>query len=141
MDPNLIPHSYTLFTPPLDTAPRIAREFVASVLRSLGLDHLTEAARLCTSELVTNVCRHAADVGALLWLAVDPGFIRVSVYDGSPGVPILRTPGTAAETGRGLLLVTNLADKWGVELGCPLGLGDTGKGIWFELYGQLPPVG
>jgi hypothetical protein len=28
--------------------------------------------------------------------------------------------------------VAELADKWGVELGCPLGLGGTGKGVWFE---------
>jgi anti-sigma regulatory factor (Ser/Thr protein kinase) len=128
----LVPHSYTLFTPPLATAPLVAREFVGTVLRSLGLTHLADTARLCTCELVTNTYRHAGGVGSLTWLAVEDELIRISVYDGSPEIPVTRTPDTATDTGRGLLLVAELADKWGVELGCPLGLGGSGKGVWFE---------
>ncbi|XES00742.1 ATP-binding protein [Streptomyces sp. S1D4-11] len=51
---------YTLFCPPLETSPHIARDFVASVLRAQRLDdELVDAATLCTSELVTNACVHA----------------------------------------------------------------------------------
>ena len=125
-------HSYTLFIPPVITAPLVAREFVA-VLRSLDLAHIADKVKLCTCELVTNTYRHAVGtIGSLTWLAVEPNLIRVSVYDGSPEIPIARRPNTAEDTGRGLLIVADLADKWGVELGCPLGLGDTGKGVWFE---------
>lgn len=131
-DGRAVPHSYTLFSPPLITAPRIARDFVASVLRSLDLNHLTDTATLCTCELVTNAYRHAGGIGSLLWLAIEPDLIRVSVYDGSPTIPAVRVPSTAADSGRGLLLIADLADKWGIELGCPLGLGDSGKGVWFE---------
>ncbi|WP_405861640.1 ATP-binding protein [Streptomyces sp. NBC_01515] len=52
--------SYTLICPPLDTSPHIARDFVATVLRTLELDRaLVDDAILCTSELVTNACVHA----------------------------------------------------------------------------------
>lgn len=127
-----VPHSYTLFCPPLVTSPRIARDFVGTVLRSLGHDEIVEDARLCTSELTTNAVQHATGTGSLLWLAIECGQVRVTVYDGSRVEPVVRRDGGEAETGRGLPLIAALADAWGTTRGAPLGLGG-GKGVWFTL--------
>ncbi|UGY92254.1 ATP-binding protein [Streptomyces gobiensis] len=126
-----VPHSYTVFCPPLETSPRIARHFTATVLRSHHLDDLADAVMLCTSELVTNAVVHAAGVGSLLWLAVSWAEVRLTVYDGNTALPRTRPVSEACETGRGLPLLDALATEWGATLGAPLGLGGTeGKGIW-----------
>jgi anti-sigma regulatory factor (Ser/Thr protein kinase) len=131
--PDIPPHSYTLFCPPLPTAPRIARQLVVGALESAGLQRLADVAELATCELVTNAYRHAAGIGSLLWLAIEPTKVRVSVYDGDPTVPAVRRAGPEACGGRGLSMVEDVTDIWGVTLGSPIGLGDTGKGVWFEL--------
>lgn len=129
-----MPYSYTLFCPPLDTSPRIARDFVASVLRAQRLDDFVDPAALCTSELVTNACVHAKGIGSLLWLAVESSGVRVTVYDGEQSPPVMRH-GYDGESGRGMWLVDALTEgRWGTAPGAPLGLGDVnGKGVWFEL--------
>lgn len=130
-----VPHSYTLFCPPLPTSPRIARDFVATVLRSLELHELVDAACICVSELVTNAVVHAQGIGNLLWLAVERGHIRLTVYDGSPDKPVLTDMDADGENGRGLWLLEVLTDgRWGTEPGAPLGLDPRGgKGVWCEL--------
>ncbi|MDJ0344352.1 ATP-binding protein [Streptomyces sp. H10-C2] len=133
-DGRALPHSYTLFCPPLITSPCIARDFVASVLRSLGLHRIIDAAEVCASELVTNAYQHAKGVGSLLWLAVEGSYIRITVYDGTPDPPVVVPEGCEEEGGRGLLLVAALADDWGTVKGAPLGpVAGEGKGVWFAL--------
>ncbi|WP_251016095.1 ATP-binding protein [Streptomyces sp. ISL-99] len=130
-----VPHSYTLFCPSLDTTPRIARDFVASVLHSQQLDDLIDAAAMCTSELVTNACVHAKGIGSLLWLAIEAAHIRITVYDGTQELPVMKDLDADGEGGRGLWMVDVLTDgRWGAAPGAPLGLGGVaGKGVWFEL--------
>ncbi|MER6014960.1 ATP-binding protein [Streptomyces bluensis] len=126
---------YTLRCPPLDTTPRIARDFVNSVLRALGLDALVDDATLCTSELVTNSCIHAKGAGAVFTPHRRTRGRRVTVYDEDRTPPALRE-GYDGESGRGLWIVDALTDgRWGTELPAPrLGLdGSEGKGVWFEL--------
>jgi hypothetical protein len=56
--------------------------------------------------------------------------VRVSVYDTSPTLPMLRQPRADDQCGRGLGPVEALSDGWGVtdsRLGLPI------KGVWFEL--------
>jgi serine/threonine-protein kinase RsbW len=56
--------------------------------------------------------------------------LRVSVRDDNPALPAVgQSPliDADAEGGRGLAIVSMLADRWGVEKT------DTGKAIWFEL--------
>ncbi|WP_409239333.1 ATP-binding protein [Streptomyces sp. PA5.6] len=121
----------------METSPRIARDFVASVLRSRRLDGLVDSAVLCTSELVTNACVHAIGVGSLLWLVVEAAGVRVTVYDGSPdALPVVREGDGDAESGRGLWLVDAVCEgHWGSGPGAPFGAGGAGvgKGVWFEL--------
>ncbi|WP_327355361.1 ATP-binding protein [Streptomyces sp. NBC_01304] len=124
-----VPHTYTLYCPALSTSPRIARTFIATVLRSQALDHLNEAATLCTSELVTNAVVHARGPGATLELAIEATYVRVEVRDSDDRPPVLRE-GYDAESGRGLWLVDALSEgRWGVEPGETGG----GKAVWFEL--------
>jgi anti-sigma regulatory factor (Ser/Thr protein kinase) len=133
--------TYTLFCPPLETSPRIARDFVASVLRELSLDtDLVEDATLCTSELVTNACVHAKGDGAALWLSADPQGIRVVVYDGDENPPVIRELTSEGwETGgRGLFLVDALTrGSWGHGVAVPYDgpSRPEGKAVWFDLPG------
>jgi hypothetical protein len=135
--------TYTLICPPLETSPRIARDFVASVLRELRLDdELVDDATLCTSELVTNACVHAKGDGAALWLAVEDGRVRVVVYDGDENPPVIRgmTPQQWEQGGRGLHLVDALTSgRWGHGPAVPYdGLSrPEGKSVWFDLVLDL----
>lgn len=53
--------------------------------------------------------------------------VRVEVHDSGDGVPAVPLEsGGSDEGGRGLLLVSELADKWGVAEREP------GKVVWFE---------
>jgi hypothetical protein len=51
----------------------------------------------------------------------------VEVSDRSTEVPHLQECSPSAPSGRGLLILDDLADEWGVEVG------EHGKTVWFEL--------
>jgi anti-sigma regulatory factor (Ser/Thr protein kinase) len=85
-----------------------------------------DAASLLVSELVTNAIVHArTDVEVRL--VTDEHMLRAEVSDGNPTFPIPRRPIGLAGTGRGLLMMDDLASRWGVS---PSGAGKT---VWFEL--------
>lgn len=54
--------------------------------------------------------------------------LRVRVRDGSPVLPELRDAQRVDEGGRGLAIVANLSDDWGVEKH-----EEDGKHVWFVL--------
>ncbi|PWI20685.1 ATP-binding protein [Streptomyces sp. Act143] len=85
-----------------------------------------EDVSLCVSELATNALLHGAPPGRgfLLRVRYDGAVVRVEVHDSGGGEPCV--PDCADEGGRGLLLVSALADKWGV------GQRDPGKVVWCE---------
>jgi anti-sigma regulatory factor (Ser/Thr protein kinase) len=130
---------YTLFCPPLETSPHIARDFVASVLRAQRLDdELVDAATLCTSELVTNACVHAGGDGSALWVSVESAGVRVVVYDGDENPPVIRelTPEGWEKGGRGLYLVDAFTGGcWGAAPAAPYEgpVHPKGKAVWFDL--------
>lgn len=82
---------------------------------------------LLTSELVSNALLHArTQVDLLLVMAASA--LRVEVHDSSRRQPQLRAAAPPdATTGRGLLMVDALAERWGID-----GTAD-GKTVWFEL--------
>ena len=122
-----LPHAYTLFTPATATSPKVCRDFVRSVLTTLGAGELAPTAALCTSELVTNVHLHVRGQ-VHLRAVVEATAVRVAVYDESPEPPCPRgRVDGESEGGRGLLLVAELADGFGVTRT------RTGKGVWFQL--------
>ena len=106
-----------------------ARAAVGQALRDWSMDELADDAELLTGELLVNVLLHT-EGGAVLTLEVLPEpvrRVRLSVQDRSSAWPRRRTPGEAATSGRGLLLLDALASRWGVE---PRG---EGKAVWCEI--------
>jgi PAS domain S-box-containing protein len=112
--------------PPLPTSVGEARRLVRRSLRDAGQDHLIDDAELLVSEIVTNALVHA---GTPIEVGVIPraGRLRIEVADGSPHAPSPRHYTALSGTGRGLMLLEDLVDDWGVETTGP------GKTVWFEL--------
>ncbi|MFB7632990.1 SpoIIE family protein phosphatase [Streptomyces sp. NPDC056149] len=89
---------------------------------------VTHDVEVAASELIANALTHT-ESGALVSLELLPGAprrIRLEVEDRSSQWPRRRRPGETATSGRGLLLVEALADRWGAE---PRG---SGKALWCE---------
>lgn len=111
---------------PVPGSAAAARRLVADTLGRWGCDTLVETARLLVSELVTNAVLHARTPMTVV-VGLRRGGVRVEVHDGSAGPPVLREYGDEAMTGRGLSLVAELSDRWGVDRE------RDGKSVWFEL--------
>jgi len=103
-----------------------ARRFTVDTLRRWGRDDLTTSGALLVTELVTNAILHARTMVRVI-LERGADFVRVEVRDGSPIRPALRKHGLDATTGRGLALVSKLADSWGVDVD------GAGKVVWAQL--------
>lgn len=107
-----------------------ARRFVTQELDAWGLPHLSDDARLCVSELVTNVVTHAYAVLIRVTLVLRGDRLRIEVTDddlANPAPDRLPNPGPDDEGGRGLLLIAALgaASGWATDL--------RGKTAWVEL--------
>ncbi|AIR98148.1 regulatory protein [Streptomyces glaucescens] len=107
---------------------RHIRRIVRSFLAEWGMPELSDAAELGVTELVANVVRHVPDRRCTVVLLRQAAAVRVEVTDGSDQVPSFsREVSPDSESGRGLVLLDAVADKWGVDAG-PGG----GKTVWFE---------
>ncbi|MEV5201654.1 ATP-binding protein [Streptomyces sp. NPDC053720] len=110
---------YRLVAPNAPTAPKIVRDFVATVLWAAGHAPLVDDARICVSEVVSNTYCHTGSPQVRVEVTVNHRQVTVYVTDDEPGrlpVPPPSTPGAdtgADEGGRGLLLVDTLAARWG----------------------------
>ncbi|MFC7990892.1 sodium/proline symporter PutP [Streptomyces pilosus] len=101
-----------------------ARAAAVRQLSEWGLDDLAFTTELIVSELVTNAIRHASGpVG--LRLVRDRSLV-CEVSDGSGTSPRPRHARTTDEGGRGLMIVAQLAHRWGTRHT------STGKVIWTE---------
>ncbi|RDG39050.1 ATP-binding protein [Streptomyces corynorhini] len=132
--------TYRLALPNTAAAPKVAREFVSSLLGINRHTLLVEDARLCVTEIVTNAHRHTATPFIRVHVTVDRKRVTVCVADDEPwalpataSVPV---PASGADSyggvgGRGLLLVESLAWAWGavVHGGCV----PRHKVVWFTL--------
>ena len=102
-------------------------------LSELGSPGFGETAGLAVSELATNVILHARTDFRVGVTNLGAGRVRVSVTDGSAAAPVVQTSKPGSVLGRGLRLVAQTTDAWGVDR-----LGDDevagpGKTVWFEL--------
>ncbi|MFD0319076.1 ATP-binding protein [Streptomyces flavalbus] len=119
-----------------------ARPAWATAVRRTVIEHLAELrlspdlldnAVLMADELFANAVRHAShgpDDTVTLTIDTSERTLRVSVADRSPVPPRSRTASDTAESGRGLAIVSALADDWGVA---PPEPGAPGKRVWFTL--------
>lgn len=104
-----------------------ARRLSLSVVRRWGLPALGDTVELLVSELVGNAVRHTGARTFGLRMQRRRGWIRVEVRDPSRALPCLLPVREMDTSGRGLFLVDELSDRWGVDL-LP-----RGKTTWFEL--------
>jgi anti-sigma regulatory factor (Ser/Thr protein kinase) len=109
-------------------APLAARRFVSSVLTRRPYENRIHPgdARLVISELATNAVIHAGTPFAVS-VQHTGSAVRISVRDWNPTRPIVRNPGSAALSGRGLHLVAAMSAAWGIDTD------QDGKAIWVEL--------
>jgi anti-sigma regulatory factor (Ser/Thr protein kinase) len=110
-------------------APAQARRSVASALDAWGLDPISDDAILLTSELVTNAVLHAGTPIVLVVQHIQRG-VRIEVNDDAPSLPERRYAGGGPPRGdgRGVWLLDQLADRWGVQR-----RPHYSKFVWFEL--------
>jgi anti-anti-sigma regulatory factor len=111
---------------PVPDSCRQARQFVTQACTAWQLGGLVSTGTVVVTELVANVVRHAR-TGMDLTVELRDGRIRVAVRDGSTRLPRPADPGLHDDGGRGLRLVRELADTWGV-LTVP-----GGKVVWTSL--------
>ncbi|MCP8706444.1 SpoIIE family protein phosphatase [Streptomyces thermocarboxydus] len=102
-----------------------ARRTTQDQLSRWGLDEeLKFTTELLVSELLTNAIRHAS--GRVRLRLIRERTLVCEVLDGGASAPHLRHPRAMDEGGRGLLLVSQLAERWGTRF-VP-----DGKIIWAE---------
>ncbi len=107
-----------------------ARSVIRRPLRRWGLTDLLPTAELLVSELVTNAVRYAqGKIG--LRLVLENGLV-CEVLDDSAALPRLRHPDDSDERGRGLQVVSQLAQRWGARRAA------SGKVVWCELAVPAP---
>ncbi|GHJ34926.1 ATP-binding protein [Streptomyces sp. TS71-3] len=115
------------------TVPR-ARALLHAMLGTWQVSQdVSETAELVLSELVTNALRvrvpHDRQVGVRITHSPQDGVLLLEVSDAGTGRPEVRNPGEDETSGRGLLLVEALADRWGVRDRAH----GIGKTVWAEL--------
>lgn len=110
------------------TAVADARTFVSALLTRWGITKGFDDIRLCVSELATNALVHGVSSthGFTLRVVASLQWLRVEVEDNAPGRPVRRASRCEGTSGRGLLLVSAMADAWGVDEQAD------GKVVWAE---------
>jgi anti-sigma regulatory factor (Ser/Thr protein kinase) len=128
--------------PPTRISAGVARIWVADLLElwvaagtlppgALDPD-AADTVQLLVTELVSNAARHS-DAPVDLRARLAGSCLRIEVGDNSHRMPMLRRPGLAETSGRGLMLVDTLSTSWGVDLT------EHGKTVWFEIDLSAPP--
>lgn len=121
-----------------------ARRFVIDGLLQWGRDHLVDDAALCVTEMAANSALHSGSPYLQVRLRdLEPG-VRLSVEDAGGMIPLaaVAPPPVTSQgtTGRGLAIVSVLAEAWGIEERAD------GRRVWAELAGDgvehdvRPPV-
>lgn len=111
-----------------------ARAFARRALEDWDVRGRTDDVLLCVSELATNALLHGVPAGRgfLLRLLPYAESVRVEVHDSGGGTPAVPEH-EPDESGRGLMLVGALADRWGAGERHP------GKVVWCEFL-IAPPA-
>ncbi len=109
------------------TSVAASRRFVGDTLTDLPTD-IQEAAVLMVSELATNAIVHAT-TGFEVTIERTKSKLRVEVADLGGGEPELQMPSVSEPHGRGLQIVRELSDEWGIIDRDD----DRGKTVWYEV--------
>ncbi|MFG2946620.1 ATP-binding protein [Streptomyces adustus] len=121
-----VPTSSSMAVPHGPAGVGAARHRMRDQLRSGGVaESVIDDAVLILSELLSNACKHGRPLGdapvgdgdvRAAWRVDQSGRLTVEVTDGGgPTRPAPATPSVTAHGGRGLNIITALADDWGVR--------------------------
>ncbi|MEV7427386.1 MULTISPECIES: SpoIIE family protein phosphatase [unclassified Streptomyces] len=104
------------------------RHMIRAAVSAWGAGERSDGIELAADELITNALTHAESAATVVVRVLPRAErrIRVEVEDGSSALPHRRDAGASGVSGRGLLLVEELADGWGVESR------GSGKCVWCE---------
>ncbi|XVS60944.1 ATP-binding protein [Actinosynnema sp. CA-299493] len=106
------------------------RQWVRAALYRVGEDH-AEKAWLVLAELTANAHDHGrSPVGIRVWESTPSSVVRVEVEDACREAPVPRASRWGGTCGSGLLLVSGLARRWGVDIH------PAGKTVWAELIDE-----
>jgi serine phosphatase RsbU (regulator of sigma subunit)/anti-sigma regulatory factor (Ser/Thr protein kinase) len=122
-----IPEEYRICLPlehDLSTV-RQARAAIREPLKRWGLEDLIPSTELLVSELVTNAVKYA-EGETTLRLILEPESLVCEVHDTSPALPRVLQVDMDAESGRGLHVVSQFAQRWGTRRT------PAGKVVWCE---------
>ncbi|AGZ43619.1 ATP-binding protein [Actinoplanes friuliensis] len=111
---------------PVPDACRQVRQLVTQACAGWQHSEISSTAALVATELVANVVRHAHTTMEFT-VGLRDSRICLTVRDGSRLLPRPQQPGTAQAGGRGLQLIRELTDAWGV-----LPVSD-GKVVWTQM--------
>jgi serine phosphatase RsbU (regulator of sigma subunit)/anti-sigma regulatory factor (Ser/Thr protein kinase) len=124
-------HHASWTVPAKPTSVRRARALVGIQMEKWGLSESAYTTELLVSELVTNALAYASGEVSLR-LILDQVLV-CEVFDDAAAMPKLRNADDRDESGRGLHVVSQLAQRWGTRRT------PDGKAVWFEL--ALPEDG
>lgn len=116
---------------PTATAASFVRRELRRVTDGTAWAARLDDAQLAATELVTNAVLHGR-APITVTITLDADRLRVAVTDSSAVSPSFSLLDPTAVTGRGLMLVSSVADHWGVEPQAD------GKTVWMELAGARP---
>ncbi len=104
-----------------------ARRVARSASRHWPDARSRDSVLLIVSELLGNAVKAAVGPTITLRLSWTPRRVRIEVADDSARLPVAKQPALTDEGGRGLLLVSQLATRWGSHR-----VG-SGKCVWAEV--------
>ncbi|MFF8617917.1 ATP-binding protein [Streptomyces sp. NPDC015350] len=113
-------------------AVRVLRHDLMDMLRKSGLGHLSDEFALVAQELMANAVVHGCrgrDSTITVSVNCDGQRIRFKVQDPSDERPRVCAAAEDEISGRGMLLVQALSDRWGVEASSA----GAGKSVWMEM--------
>lgn len=111
-------------------APSEARRFVREALAAWNQAELADSIMLAVSELVTNAVLHAHSATSVTLVNCDD-VVHLQVRDADPSEPQVRPMDETAVNGRGMQLVGQVSDQWGVLPSPP------GKIVWLDITKHL----
>lgn len=115
---------------------RHVRRIVRTHLDFWAMSDLTDAAELAVTELLANVVRHVPDRYCEFSIHRRPHGVRIEVSDRFPRLPEPLDAAEEDESGRGLVILDAVVDRWGVSPD-PVGAGKT---VWFECTTKNGPA-
>lgn len=137
-----LPLQTSLVLGALPSAVGCARLHARNVMYEWNLPSVADSVELVVSELVTNAVRASTGLDGRpkydaktglprvgLRLSSDQVHVLIEVWDQDPRMPVTKAAGPDDESGRGLMLVEALCERWG----CDTSPGWDGKVIWAEV--------